>query len=168
MVTYKIICRFMAALALVVMVLGHPGHLLAASPVTNPKVIDVALRGQSELHGRVLDTEGNAASGTVVVLTDAKNVPLVRTVADENGRFAFAQVPAGQTVLYAGQTQTHMRAWAAQTAPPTAQQEVVINQADPTVRGQFSGVDRRSATILAAWGVALGLGIYYGVKDTSS
>ena len=168
MVTYKTICRSMAFLALAVMVLGQPAYLLAAVPASNAEIIDVALQGQNELHGRVLNAEGEAASGTIVVLTDAQNTPLVRTTADEDGRFAFAQVPAGPAILYAGKSQTHMRAWAAETAPPAAQQEVVLNEAGPTVRGQLGNIDTRRAAILAALGVALGVGIYYGVKDTGS
>ena len=169
MVTYKTICRSMAFLALTSMILGQPAYLMAAAPTGQAKVIDVALQGQNELHGRILDAKGEAAPGTVVVLTDGQNVPLVRTVADEEGRFAFGQVPAGTAVLYAGQTQTHMRTWATGTAPPKASQEVVIDQSQPIVRGQFGGIDARSAAILAAWGVALGVGIFYGIYgDTNS
>jgi hypothetical protein len=168
MVTYKTISRSMAFLALAVMVLGQPAYLLAAAPAINAEVIDVALQGQNELHGRVVNAEGEAASGTIVVLADAANRPLVRTTSDEDGRFAFAQVPAGPAVLHAGQSQTHMRTWAAETAPPAAQQEVVLNEAGPTVRGQLGNIDTRRAAILAAWGVALGIGIYYGVKDIGS
>ena len=164
MVTYKTLSRSMALLALAAMVLGQPAYLLAATPTIDAETIDVALRGQNELHGRVINAEGEAASGTVVVLTDGQNVPLVRTVADEDGRFAFAQVPAGPAVLYAGQSQTQMRTWAAETAPPAAQKEVVLNESGSTVRGQLGGIDTRSATILAAWGVALGIGVYYGTK----
>ncbi|MDG2206544.1 MAG: carboxypeptidase-like regulatory domain-containing protein [Pirellulales bacterium] len=169
MVTYKTICRSMAFLALTSIVVGHPAHLMAAAPTGQAKVIDVALHGQNELHGRILDAEGKAASGTVVVLTDGQNVPLVRTVSDEEGRFAFGQVPAGTAVLYAGQTQTHMRTWTTGTAPPKASQEVVIDQSQPVVRGQFGGIDARSAAILTAWGVALGVGVFYGIYgDTNS
>ena len=116
----------------------------------------------------MLNAEGEVASGTVVVLTDAQNVPLVRTVSNEEGRFAFAQVPAGSAVLYAGESQTPVRTWAAETAPPAAQQEVVLNESGPTVRGQLGNIDidKRKAAILTAWGVALGIGVYYGTRDT--
>ena len=102
------------------------------------------------------------------MLTDAQNVPLVRTVSNEEGRFAFAQVPAGSAVLYAGESQTPLRTWAAETAPPAAQQEVVLIESGPTVRGQLGNIDidKRKAAILTAWGVALGIGVYYGTRDT--
>ena len=165
MVTYKTIIRSAAFLALAVMALGQPAYLMAAQPISKIDVLDVALQGQNELHGRVVNAEGKAVSGSVVVLTDAQNVPLVRTVADEDGRFAFAHVPTGHAVLYTDQSQTPLRAWAAETAPPVAQQEVVL-ESGPTVRGQLGGLDARSAAILAAWGVALGIGVYYGTRDT--
>ena len=165
--TYKTTCRLGAFLALAVMVVGHPANLMAAAPAdsVNASVIDIALQGQNELHGRVVNAEGEAETGAVVVLADAQNVPLVRTVTDEDGRFAFAQVPAGQAVLYTDQTQTPMRTWAAETAPPAAQQEVVLNKSEPTVRGQLGNIDTRTAAILTAWGVALGIGVYYGVRE---
>ena len=168
MVTYKTFCRSLAFLALAVTAVGQPVYLMAAGPVSNSgvRVLDVALQGQNELHGRVLNAEGEVASGTVVVLTDAQNVPIVRTVSNEEGRFAFAQVPAGSAVLYAGESQTPLRTWAAETAPPAAQQEVVLNESGPTVRGQLGNIDTRKAAILTAWGVALGIGVYYGTRDT--
>tara|TARA_E500000331_G_scaffold346469_1_gene385412 strand:+ start:1539 stop:2057 length:519 start_codon:yes stop_codon:yes gene_type:complete len=168
MVTYKTFCRSLAFLALAVTAVGQPVYLMAAGPVSNSgvRVLDVALQGQNELHGRVLNAEGEVASGTVVVLTDAQNVPIVRTVSNEEGRFAFAQVPAGSAVLYAGESQTPVRTWAAETAPPAAQQEVVLNESGPTVRGQLGNIDTRKAAILTAWGVALGIGVYYGTRDT--
>ena len=168
MVTDKTFCRSLAFLALAVTAVGQPAYLMAAGPVSNSGVgvLDVALQGQNELHGRVLNAEGEVASGTVVVLTDAQNVPIVRTVSNEEGRFAFAQVPAGSAVLYAGESQTPLRTWAAETAPPAAQQEVVLNESGPTVRGQLGNIDTRTAAILTAWGVALGIGVYYGTRDT--
>ena len=171
MVTYKTFCRSLAFLALAVTAVGQPAYLMAADPVSTVSeggVLDVALQGQNELHGRVLNAEGEVASGTVVVLTDAQNVPIVRTVSNEEGRFAFAQVPAGSAVLYAGESQTPVRTWAAETAPPAAQQEVVLNESGPTVRGQLGNIDidKRKAAILTAWGVALGIGVYYGTRDT--
>ena len=167
MVTYKTICRSAAFLALAVTAFGQPAYLLAANPVSKIDVVDVALQGQNELHGRIVNHEGEGISGSIVVLTDSQNVPLVRTVADEDGRFAFAQVPAGPAMLYTEQSQTALRTWAANTAPPIAQQEVVLSENGPTVRGQLGGIDARTATILAAWGVALGIGIYYGTRNVT-
>ena len=70
-------------------------------------------------------------------------------------------------MLYTEQSQTALRTWARDTAPPVAQQEVVISENGTTVRGQLGGggIDARTATILAAWGVALGIGIYYGTRS---
>ncbi len=161
------ICRSAAFLALAVTALGQPAYLLAANPNSKSDVVDVALQGNNELHGRVINAEGQAVSGSIVVLTDSQNAPLVRTVADEDGRFAFSQVPTGTAVLYTEQSQTPVRTWAADTAPPVAQPEVILNEHGPTVRGQLGGIDVRTATILTAWGVGLGIGVYYGVRDAS-
>ncbi|MEC7696030.1 MAG: carboxypeptidase-like regulatory domain-containing protein [Planctomycetota bacterium] len=167
MLKCKTICRSAAFLALAVTALGQPAYLLAANPSSKTDVVDVALQGNNELHGRVINAEGQAVSGSIVVLTDSQNVPLVRTVADEDGRFAFSQVPTGTAVLYTEQSQTPVRTWAADTAPPVAQPEVILNENGPTVRGQLGGIDVRTATILTAWGVGLGIGVYYGVRDAS-
>ncbi|MBC19113.1 MAG: hypothetical protein CMJ74_02480 [Planctomycetaceae bacterium] len=167
MVTYKTLCRSAAFLALAVTAFGQPAYLLASNPVSKIDVVDVALQGQNELHGRVVNNDGKAVSGSVVVLTDSQNVPIVRTFADEDGRFAFAQVPTGPAMLYTEQSQTPVRTWAANTAPPVAQQEVVLSENGPTVRGQLGDIDKRRAAILTAWGVALGIGIYYGTRDVT-
>ena len=168
MLKCKTICRSAAFLALAVTALGQPAYLMAADPISKIDVVDVALQGKNELHGRIINAEGRAVSGSIVVLTDSENVPLVRTVSDEDGRFAFSQVPTGIAVLYTEKSQTPLRTWAANTAPPVAQQEVVLNENGPTVRGQLGGIDVRTATILAAWGVGLGIGVYYGTREAKN
>ena len=168
MLKCKTICRSAAFLALAVTAFGEPAYLLAANPNSKIDVVDVALQENNELHGRVINAEGQAVSGSIVVLTDSQNAPLVRTVADEDGRFAFSQVPTGTAVLYTEQSQTPVRTWAADTAPPVAQQEVLLHENGPTVRGQFGGMDLRTATILTAWGVGLGIGVYYGTREVTN
>jgi hypothetical protein len=172
MVTYKNLSKTLALLALTVMVLGQPIQLMAAAPIAKAfveqKTVDIALRGQNELYGRVVDTQGQPTPGATVILADIHNVSLASTNADPQGRFAFAGVPTGHVVLQVGDSQTQMRTWAAKTAPPAAQQEVLLTTSSPTVRGQYGGLGATGTTILAAWGVALGIGIYEGVKDTGS
>ena len=168
MIKCKTTCRLAAFLALAVTSLGQPAYLLAANPTSKIDVLDVALQGNNELHGRVMNAEGHAASGSIVVLTDSQNAPLVRTVADENGRFAFSEVPTGTAVLYTEQSQTPLRTWAADTAPPVAKRVVLIRENGPTVRGQLGGIDVRTAAILTAWGVGLGIGVYYGTREAKN
>lgn len=168
MVTYKNLSKTLALLTLTVMVLGQPGQLMAAAPIatppTKPKIIDVALQGQNELYGRVVDTQGQPTPGATVILADSHNASLASTNADAQGRFAFAGVPAGPAVLQVGDSRTHLRTWAVKTAPPVAQQEVLLTTSSPTVRGQLHCISPAGTMILAAWGIALGIGIYEGVK----
>jgi hypothetical protein len=166
MTSFNQLTKIIACLALAMMIFGQPISLIAATPmIANEPAIDVALRGQNELHGQVVDKNGLPTSGVVVVFEDGQKSSAVETITDEQGRFAFASVPAGASLIQVGDTSTSVRTWAVNTAPPSAQQAVVISTS-PTVRGQAGAgcLTRRGVAALAIWGVAVGIGIYEGVK----
>ena len=167
MASFNKLTKIIVCLALAMMIFGQPISLIAATPmIENKPAIDVALQGQNELHGQVVDENGLPTSGVVVVFEDVKKSSVVETITDEQGRFAFASVPAGASLIQVGDTSTSVRTWAVNTAPPSAQQAVVVSTS-PTVRGQASAgrLTRREVAALAIWGTAVGIGIWHGVAS---
>ncbi len=167
MTSFNQLTKIIACLALAMMIFGQPISLIAATPmIANEPAIDVALRGQNELYGQVVDKNGLPISGVVVVFEDGQKSSAVETITDEQGRFAFASVPAGASLIQVGDTSTSVRTWAVNTAPPSAQQVVVVSTSPP-VRGHASAgcLTRRGVAALAIWGTAVGIGIWHGVAS---
>ncbi|HJN66881.1 MAG TPA: carboxypeptidase-like regulatory domain-containing protein [Pirellulales bacterium] len=158
-----------AGLALAMMVLGTPIQLIAATPVNyiHPKILDIALHGQNELHGQAVDTNGKAAVGTKISLSNPKQKAITETVTDEQGRFVFTNVKAGLTVLQIGDASTTVRTWAANTAPPSAHQAVLVDTT-PTVRGQLTSRGWLTTAVVTAIVAGAVVGIYEAFKDEPS
>jgi len=104
---------------------------------------DVRLRPDGALTGRLVDAgnvpgQQDAASAEVELIADRQRVALAAT--DRQGRFIFENVRPGpyQIVVRRGGPLNwwYFRAWAASSAPPHAQQEVIVPIGGPIVRGQ--------------------------------
>jgi len=167
MTTKKLPITF-AGLAIAMMVLSAPIQLIAATPDNDihPKVLDIALHGQNELYGQAVDANGNAAAGTTISLSNLKEATITETVTDEQGQFVFTNVKAGVTVLQIGDASTTVRTWAANTAPPSAHQAVLVDTT-PTVRGQLTSRGWFTAAVVTAIVVGAIIGIYQGTKPSS-
>jgi hypothetical protein len=103
---------------------GHP-------PI---RVIDVALGPQSTLAGTVVDPEGSPVADAPVVLLRGKGVAAV-TETDTHGRFAFSGLQGGVYGVGAGGVVRACRAWAPRTAPPAANEGLLIVCDGHVVRG---------------------------------
>ena len=99
---------------------------------------DVALHQGGKLVGQMLDAQGAAIAGaTVSVKTAGKEVARAQT--DLAGKFQVAGLQGGvHQVATAGQQDTY-RLWAPQTAPPAAQQGLMLVTSTDVVRGQGCG-----------------------------
>ena len=99
---------------------------------------DVALHQGGKLVGQMLNAQGTAIAGaTVSVTTAGKEVARVQT--DVAGKFQVAGLKGGvHQVATAGQQDVY-RLWAPQTAPPAAQQGLMLVSSTDTVRGQSCG-----------------------------
>ncbi len=115
---------------------------IAATPVIQaPR--DIALhQGTASqggvLVGQMLDAQGAAIAGaTVSVRTSGKEVGRVLT--DQTGKFQMTGLKGGvHQVATAGQQEVY-RLWAPQTAPPAAQQGLMLVSSTDVVRGQTCG-----------------------------
>ena len=107
---------------------------MAAAPPSAPN--DVALGEGGVLLGQVMDSQGIATAHATVTLADhQQEITRVRT--DELGKFSVPNLRGGvYQISYRGQT-TLYRLWAANTAPPVAQQSVTLVTNGDVVRGQY-------------------------------
>jgi len=138
------------AVALACLGIALPANLLnAAADQTTPTAAktartvaigDVALGNQGLLTGKAVDAQGHPLDGAVVkVYFNGSQV--VQTVSDQNGLFAVQGLRGGVHRVVAGQSEQIVRLWAANTAPPAAQQNALVVDDSNTVRGQLGGVD---------------------------
>lgn len=111
---------------------------LHGAETTTVTSIDVALAGGGVLIGQVVDTDGRALVGTEVVLkSGGKEIARCQTAKD--GWFRMAGLKGSTIVITAAGTTGHCRAWAPGTAPPAAQQGLLVVAEGDVVRGQHMG-----------------------------
>jgi hypothetical protein len=99
-----------------------------------PLVRDVALQTSGVLQGQVLDTQGTPQAGMQVALTQ-QGKPVAMTQTSQDGRFQMAELKAGVYEIQTPMGVNVCRLWAPQTAPPSAQDGVLVVAGDDVVRG---------------------------------
>lgn len=112
-------------LSLATLGLCLPQVAFAASPAANPPVVDIALADGGVLQGQVVDLQGSGVAG-VPVSVKSQDREIVRTTTTEGGQFSVQGLRGGVYQLAAGQGQGVYRMWAANTAPPSAQKNVIV------------------------------------------
>ena len=92
---------------------------------TDPSIRDLALGPGGLLQGTVVDQQGQPLPGTVVVLQrpDMRQL-LIR--ADRDGRFALTGLRGGVYQLVAGKGKYVCRLWSPGTAPPNANDQLLV------------------------------------------
>ena len=130
--------------------------------------VDIALSKNGTLDGAVVASDGTPLDGTLVSLRSGETV-IATTTTDDEGRYSLTGVTGGVYQLSAGANQAAVRAWAADTAPPTALQNAIM--VAPAVRGQgeyadegggagfMPGVGFLDLVIVGAAGGALAFGV---------
>lgn len=109
----------------------------AAGPVdTNVGrgIIDISLQQGDLLHGQLLDAQGIPEANSPVVLTQ-EGRPIADARTDADGTFRVAGVRAGVYELATVHGRGVYRLWAPDTAPPSAQQGVLMYSGE-VVRGK--------------------------------
>jgi hypothetical protein len=116
---------------------GHPAVEQAQTAVPVPSAVrDVALEGDGELRGQVLDAQGHARPG-MPVLVVRQDKEVARTQTDAEGRFVVHGLTGGVYQVATPVGAAVYRAWAPRTAPPAATQLAIITPDQTVVRGQF-------------------------------
>ena len=128
--TIQYVAAMFSALGMLV-----PGTGLAATPVAAgaEAVSDVALAPGGHLVGQVVDTAGVAQAGQeVIVLAAGREV--LRTATNESGTFVAQGLRGGQYEIVTPQGSSVVRAWAPNTAPPSAQAGTLVIAGDQVLR----------------------------------
>lgn len=106
----------------------------AAGPAI-AKVRDVALQSAGVLHGQVVDAQGvPQAQAEVVAVQNGKTLAVAQT--DAAGHFALADMSGGVYELQTASNTDVYRLWAPRTAPPAAQDSVLLVSDQNVVLGQ--------------------------------
>jgi hypothetical protein len=114
--------------------------LLAGQTVqaAKPLIRDVALQPGGVLNGQVLDEQAVAQSHAKIAVV-YRGEPLTVTETDQDGRFLLTGLEPGIYELHLAQGGGAYRVWAPRTAPPAAEQSVLLVQDSRVVRGMHNG-----------------------------
>ena len=116
--------------------------LAAAEPNLEMKatrtVQDVELTQNGTFRGHVVDNSGNPLANCHVVVFH-ESTPVAKVKTDAAGRFEVSQLRSGMHHVAAGQQFAGFRLWSADTAPPSANDQVLMVAGDPAVRGALDG-----------------------------
>ncbi len=109
---------------------------MAAPPNAMPK--DVVLHDGGVLLGQIVDSQGGALiDAPVVLMSGTKEIARAQT--DRGGKFSVAGLKGGVYEVASPGHRGLYRLWAPQTAPPAAQQGLMLVTANDFVRGQDCG-----------------------------
>ena len=114
---------------------GPAGTLRPTNAAATPIVTDVRLGTGGVLKGNVVDAQGVCAVRVDVGVRQAGG-ELAKTKTDQHGNFAFRGLRGGVYEIATGPTRRVVRAWAPQTAPPVAVEQVLVVTGQNVVLGQ--------------------------------
>lgn len=143
-----------------------PAHKAAAP--THSVVRDVALEAGGRLRGQMLNSEGQPIVGQqLVILQNGKQIALATT--DQEGRFTASGLHGGLFQVLIPGTLYVCRGWAAGTAPPVANDQLLVITSDLVQRGQrpFSSLlgDPVMIGLMVATAITIPLAISASRKD---
>jgi len=135
-----------------------PSNVTAEGAKTNQiaskvQIADVAL-SNGVMSGKVVDSQGQQISGSVVKVSLGSKV-VASAVTNAEGEFAVGDLKSGLYQVSTGETQSVVRLWDGQVAPPAAKSNVLIVQGS-TLRAQCKDTFDYVILGTAITGVALG------------
>ncbi len=151
-------------------------QLLAANPfagtddvqavsMTGPVVRDVALGPNGVMKGQVVDAQGTPCANAPVRLirSGAVGEPAISCRTDADGRFQVAGVSGGVYRVETTAGTMIYRAWAPNTAPPSAIQEVLVVEGE-AVRGNLGSIGPLGWALIGV-GIAAAIAIPLALDD---
>ncbi len=121
----------LAALSCVGMLVPQAAFAVSAEA----KLSDVALHENGVVLGQVVDGQGVAVAMTPVAISSGGK-EIARTQTDSTGKFSVSGLKGGVYQVAAAGQQGVYRLWAPRTAPPAAQQGLMVVSQGNLVRGQ--------------------------------
>ncbi len=110
----------------------------AYGDATAIRILDISLQTGGVLSGQVADAVGNGHAGVPVAVLAGGN-EIGRSTTDEVGKFQIAGLRGGVVTVAAAGTQGNCRLWSPGTAPPAAQQGLLVVSQDQITCGQNCG-----------------------------
>ena len=120
-----------------------PPVAFAAEPSPTPVVTDVALKDGGVLHGQVVDLQGAGVAG-VPVSVKTQNREIASATTATEGRFSVPGLKGGVYHVAAAEGHGVYRLWTAGTAPPSAQNGVIVYTQDCCEHSAVEDVLRQS------------------------
>ncbi|MCA9119943.1 MAG: carboxypeptidase regulatory-like domain-containing protein [Planctomycetaceae bacterium] len=152
-------------------VLACAGLLIGqTAQAASPLIRDVALQPGGVLNGQVLN-ELAVAQGHAKIAVVHKGKALTVTETDRDGQFVLTGLEPGVYELHLAEGGGAYRVWAPQTAPPAAEQAVLLVDDSRVVRGAHNGGGHfgwlANPWVLAAL-VALGIALPLALDNDSA
>ncbi len=139
-----------AALSCLGMLLSPTAMVAAPLAAPSPMVpSDVALGDGGVLVGQVVDAQGVAVAMATVTLADHKQ-EIAQVRVDQEGKFSVPGLRGGVYRISSRGQDAMYRLWAPHTAPPVAQQGVILVVGDDVIRGQY-GTSPGPFASIAQW-----------------
>ena len=102
----------------------------------NPSItVDVSAR-EDHLQGQVVSPQGQPRGAVQIVAMRGAEV-VASTVTDESGRFELGPISGGEYTIATSEGAIAVRIWAEGTAPPSAQNGLLVVAGDGVMRAQF-------------------------------
>ena len=112
----------------------HPVH--AETPAASASgVVDLVLSADGRAHGWLLDSQGQAVEGAIVILRQGRS-DVLKTMTDQTGQYELTGITSGTYQLQAGNQGRVIRVWDAATAPPAARPHLTLVCEASVIRGQ--------------------------------
>jgi hypothetical protein len=160
--------RWTAFVALVGLLIPQLAFAAGPAPAGAPSSVrDVELQKGGVLNGQLLNVAGQPSSEMKIAVVD-RHGEARRIVTDAKGKFRIAGLRGGSYNLIVGEGAVPVRAWAQGTAPPHAQNELLMLDSVTTVRGQEGGLlGLFSNPWFLAAGIAAAIAIPIALDDGS-
>lgn len=122
-----------------------PNYSIGVQQPARPTLADVSLAPGGLLRGYLLSDNGTPrANAELVLVQDGREV--VRTVTDGQGAYQISGLRGGIYTIATFATHSTVRLWTEGTAPPAAQQLLVVAEKVDVARGQNGGALWRTVT----------------------
>jgi hypothetical protein len=136
-------CKTLASLVLLVLVpqltLAATPKVEAEKPARLPVLTDIALQKGGILVGRLTDDKGKLRGEQKIIIRQ-ENQLVAEVTTGKNGQFMVEGLQGGIYEIASDKGAGSFRAWATDTAPPSAKQFAVLIEGDEVVRGQWGWV----------------------------
>tara|TARA_E500000331_G_C17191210_1_gene684962 strand:+ start:103 stop:624 length:522 start_codon:yes stop_codon:yes gene_type:complete len=150
----KIFCSSMLLLLV-------PQLAIAAKPqlqVKQPMLTDIALQRGGILVGRVVARK-DALSEKQTIVIRQNNKLVAEVAAGKNGQFMVEGLQGGIYEISSDQGSGNFRAWAADTAPPSAKQFALLIDSDEVVRGQWGWAPYPGSNLSVGQWIGISVGV---------